>query len=504
MDLEPTTLGDALRRVASRFPDKAALIGVDGSMTWSELDAEVDRAAAVLASTGIGPGDAVATCLTKRPDVVVAFLALARLGAIVAPVNYKLDAQRFADQFAVANVRAVVIEQRFDDLLSDVIAPLGGRVVYVGPPGRHRGHGWSDAVPPATLPVPSPGDPVYYNYTSGTTGHPKAAIHTHADVLGNARSGVDGLGFGPDDVFMGMFSVFAHPHELFHRALLTGATCVIVDTMSPRVVCELIARHRVTWMMAVPSFYEMMLEHASSDRDLSSLRVLESGGAWVSPGTLERLERHFQCGFMPVWGSTETCGVALAMRPDQPRRPGALGRPVPPYEIAIFDAHDRPVSDGSVGEMRVRGPAVAREYVGMPEESARAFGDGWYHTGDLVQKGEDGLYTFIGRHHDMLKVGGIRVFPLEIEVVLHTHPAVAEAVVVRAEERVRGEVPRAVVRLTPGSSATDQEIRAFCRARLAAYKVPRIVEIWDEVPRLPNGKVDRRRIEHTPIRPEDS
>ena len=123
---------------------------------------------------------------------------------------------------------------------------------------------------------------------------------------------------------MGMFSVFAHPHVLFHRALLTGATCVVVDTLSPRIALDLVAKHRVTWMMAVPSFYEMMLDQGQG-ADTSSLRVLESGGAWVSPDTLGRMERAFGCGFMPVWGSTETCGVALAMRPDRPRKAGATG-----------------------------------------------------------------------------------------------------------------------------------------------------------------------------------
>jgi long-chain acyl-CoA synthetase len=500
IDPDHTTLGDALRAIAGANPDKLALIGAERGLTWAALDAEVDRVAALWLSVGIGAGDVVCTCTSKRPEVVINFLALARIGAIVAPINHKLEHARIVDQVEVANMRGLLIEGVHDDIADGIADRVGGRVVIVGGSSRHRGTPWSanEALAPARMAGPSPHDPVYYNYTSGTTGRAKAAVHTHAQVLWNARSGVDELGFAPDDVFLGMFSVFAHPHELFHRALITGSTCVILDTMSPRVVCEAIAAHRVSWMMAVPSFYEMMLEHGGGGMDLASLRTLESGGAWVSPTTLDRLEAHFGCGFMPVWGSTETCGVALAMRPDRPRTPGATGRPVAPYEVIVVDDHDRPVTDGSPGEMWVRGPAVAREYVGMPGESASAFTNGWYRTGDLVRVGPDGLFHFVGRRYDMLKVGGIRVFPLEIEQVLRLHPEIAEAVVVRAEERVRGEIPRAVLRLVPGATLSAQQIRAFCRDHLAIYKVPRIVEIWAEIPRLPNGKVDRAAVAATP------
>jgi long-chain acyl-CoA synthetase len=213
------------------------------------------------------------------------------------------------------------------------------------------------------------------------------------------------------------------------------------------------------------------------------------------------LEDRFGCGFMPVWGSTETNGVALAMRPDLPRKGGATGAAVAHYEVGVFDDHGRPVPDGESGEMWVRGPAVSPGYVAMPEETERAFHEGWYHTSDLVRRDADGFYYFVGRKHDMLKVGGIRVFPLEIEQVLIAHPAVLEVVVVRAEERVRGEIPRAILRRAPGAELTGQDVRNFCREHLAVYKVPRIVEFWDVIPKLPNGKIDRKAVEATPPDP---
>jgi long-chain acyl-CoA synthetase len=165
--------------------------------------------------------------------------------------------------------------------------------------------------------------------------------------------------------------------------------------------------------------------------------------------------------------------------------------------VGIFDDRGRPVEQGESGEMWVRGPAVSTGYVNMPNQSADAFSDGWYHTSDLVRQDDQGFFHFVGRKHDMLKVGGIRVYPLEIEQVLVTHVDIAEAVVVRAVERVRGEVPRAVIRLEEGSSLSAKQVRAFCREHMAVYKAPRIVEFWDEIPKLPNGKVDRRKITAT-------
>lgn len=492
------TLGAALHAAADRWPQKAALIGLDGAMTWAALDREVDRVAALWQAIGIGRGDPVGLCASKRPEVVVAFLALARIGAIAVPINFKLEPGRIVDQFENAGVNGVLLESKLDEVAAHVLHRVGNRILYVGGRGRYAGRDWDDDAGSPARPEISPHDPVYYNTTSGTTGRPKAAVATHANILWNALSGVEGLGFSGDDTFLGMFSVFSHPHELFNRALLTGSTCVVVDTMSPRVVCQLVEKHRITWMMAVPSFYEMMLEHvAAGEFDVSSLRVLESGGAWVSPDTLERLEARFGCGFMPVWGSTETNGVALAMRPDRPRTAGATGQAVARYEVGVFDDHGRPLPDGREGELWVRGPAVSRRYVAMADDDERVFQDGWYRTSDLVRRDAEGFFWFVGRRHDMLKVGGIRVFPLEIEQVLVAHPAIAEVVVVRAEERVRGEVPRAVVRPVPGVALTTQEVKAFCRQHLAVYKVPRIVEIWDAIPKLPNGKIDRQAVQAT-------
>jgi len=460
----------------------------------------VDRLATLLAGVGIGPGDVVGALISKRPEVVTGFLALARLGAIYAPINFKLHPDHIRDQFATANIRAVFTEDTYDSLLKGVLPELPdpGRIIYVDGPGRHGGThtGEADGLAPfSDAPDVHPDTPCYYNFTSGTTGRPKGAITTHRNILANGIDTIEAMSFTADDVFLGMFSVFAHPHELFHRSLLLGSPFVILDTMSPRVVAAAVERFKVCWMMAVPSFYEMMLDYGEPGdlggrHDLSSLRVLEAGGAYVGGEALARMEAQFSARFMPVWGCTEATGVALVNGPDV-RREGATGRPVPGYEIRIVDERGRDVEAGSVGEMVLRGPAMASGYIGNPEETAALYRDGWYHTQDLVRQDDEGWVHFIGRKSEMLKIGGIRVYPLEIEKVLKDHPDVRDVVVVRAEERVRGEVARAVVSTVSGSTVDSRSLAAYCRDRLAVYKVPRLIEFWREVPKLPNGKIDK-------------
>jgi long-chain acyl-CoA synthetase len=295
-----------------------------------------------------------------------------------------------------------------------------------------------------------------------------------------------------------MFSVFAHPHELFHRSILVGGAFVILDTLSPRVVAQAVEQFRVRWMMAVPSFYEMLLDHGGPGEpigrhDLSSLRVLEAGGAYVGAQALARMEARFDARFMPVWGCTEATGVALANGPHE-RVDGATGRPVEGYEIRVVDDRGRDVEVGSMGEMILRGPSMTQEYIGNEEETQALYQDGWYHTQDLVRCDDEGWFHFVGRKSEMLKIGGIRVYPLEIEKVLKDHPDIRDAVVVRAEERVRGEVARAVVSVAYGSTVDVRTLQTYCRERLAVYKVPRIVEFWREIPKMPNGKIDKQAV----------
>jgi long-chain acyl-CoA synthetase len=315
----------------------------------------------------------------------------------------------------------------------------------------------------------------------------------------NTLSSVETLGYRADDRFLCMFSVFAHPHELFARPLALGGSLALVDSLNVRAVARAIERFGVTWVMAVPSFYEMLSEHAAgAGADLSCLRMLEAGGAHLPPRAYARLADQLAAPLVPVWGSTETSGVAVAQREGAPCTPGSMGFVSRHYEARVVADDGTPARAGETGELWIRGPAVVDGYWGDADETDRHFRDGWYRTGDLVRRAEDGEFTFCARRSEMMKIGGIRVFPLEIELALRAHDAVGEAVVVRAEETLRGEIARAIVVLRPGARATVRELRMHCRGRLALYQVPRIIELWDAIPRTPAGKVDKAAIMATP------
>lgn len=497
---------EVLHQTASRVPDRVALLSEHREMTWAEIEQESAQLAGLLTQIGIQFGDVVGFMIDKRPEVVVGMLACYRIGAIMAPINFKLHPDRIIDQIQTSRISAVVTQGSRESLLENIhrhITDDVRRIIYIDEPKRAGATAYTDLhrAPQAPIdPRVHADTPCYYNYTSGTTGRPKGAVTTHRHINENAVSTIEGLGFTESDIFLGMFSVFAHPHELFHRSVIVGGAFAILDSLSPRRIAQLVEHFKITWMMAVPSFYEMMLDYAQvpgqrEGHDLSSLRLLESGGAFVGAETMARMEAAFGARMVPVWGCTEATGVALANGPGDWRRPGATGRPIPGYEIRIVTDDGEDVAVGEVGEMLLRSPAVATAYVNQPDYTAQAFTeDGWYRTSDFVRQDEDGFVYFSSRRSEMLKIGGIRVYPLEIEKALLKHPDIRGAVVVRAEERLRGEIARAVVCTEPQSTLSVRDVQQWCRQQLAGYKVPRLVEFWSAIPTLPNGKVDKQAI----------
>lgn len=508
-DLRPfarLTLGETLSVTRAHFPDKIAVRFEDRTWTWTEVDEEVNRLARLLADLGVGRGDAVGLWMNKRPEVVFGFLAAARLRALAVPFNFKQNPDKIVFQVHQLGLAAVLTQAEHLPQVSacEELLPDPRRILVVEDEAageRFTPMAARAAFSPETVDLgATPDEVVYLNYTSGTTGLPKGAVTTHEMIQWNAISSIETLGTRRDDVFLCMFSVFAHPHELFHRPMLLGGTLCLVDSLNSHHVARAIDRHRVTWVMAVPSFYEMLLDHLDAgELDLSCLRVLESGGAHVPAETLHRLEQRFAATFLPVWGSTETTGVAVANSPITGRKPGTMGRAARNYEVRVVGDGGRDVAPGETGEMWVRGPAVVSGYYRDEEETRAHFKDGWYHSNDLVSVDEEGFFTFQGRSNEMMKIGGIRVFPLEIELAIRQHPKVHDVVVVRAEEKLRGEVARAVVILKPGETCSWREIKAHCRRLLALYKVPRYVEFWESIPRTPAGKVDKKAITATPV-----
>ena len=494
------TLGDLIDRAAERFPDRVAIYSEEENLTYRELLRRVNVFANWLLSSGFQKGDRIAGLVRRTPAVIISFLAAAKAGGIYCPLNFKLEEAKLRYITGSIDPFAVVVDSSLQEqysFMKDELSP-GAAALWVGdaPAGDEElGRVLSSSRSVEPIADIDSSDPVYLNYTSGSTGMPKGAVTTHANLMWNTISAIETLKITPDDIFMGMFAVFSHPHDLFLRSLYLGGSIVLLDSIHPRTVVRTIATYRVNLVMGVPSMYEIMIPHMRLRRhELGSLRMLEMGGAHVARELNDDIYRIVKARMVPVWGSTETTGIALAMPVDGEYKKGSVGMPCKYYRIKIVDADGNEVSKGQVGEMLIRGPAVISSYWEDGAAFSSVFVDGWYRSGDYFRRDGGGYYYFVGRRENMIKVGGIKVFPLEIENIIASHPQVSKVAVIGAREKLRGEIPRAVIVAAKGSSLSVKEIRRYCKRKLADYKIPRLIDFADSLPKTGSGKIDRKAI----------
>ena len=481
--LHESTLDGVVHRNAQTLPEGTALVDATQSLTWAQLEARVDSLAGALRERGLQPGGDLLAFPRRTVELPVLFLATARAGGIFVPLDSK-GVDRIDPELA-ASAQLIWGAPGFEEAAT--------RAAREGDPGRVLDSSLEDLLSHPGIGSPSrdPGAVCYLNCTSGSTGRSKGAPTTHAQVQWNTRATLETFPFTSEDRFCCLFAPFAHPHEHFARPFALGATAVMIDSLRPRSVLRGLVEHGVTWLFAIPSAYELLLAHLDGEKHNSNLRIAECGGAVVTPDLVHRAEKALGCDFLPIWGCTESTGVVLHVPPWEADRPlECLGKPVAHYTAEVVDPD--PVS--GVGELRIQGPAVVGGYRNRAGETAERFVDGWYHTGDLVQQEADGSFRFMGRMEEMIKVGGVKVYLLEIERCVAEFPGVDQVVVVPASDRVHGETPRAVVVREAGSRLNRQDVLALCRERLPAPMVPRQVEFWDELPRTAAGKVDKRAV----------
>ncbi len=490
---------------AESFPHKTAVIHKDVTLDFETLHSLVERCAAGLAGLGLGRGAKVALLSEKTPELLVLFVACARLGSMVVPLNYQLKPAVLGEIIRSYDIDALIAAGKFLRLLSK--APKGHKalknLVVCGPCDAEAGGGlqkWEefiDKAPGGLGPIEVDDDePFYLNFTSGATGAPKAAVTTHANLFYNTIASVETLGLRHNDVHLCMFPAYLHPHEIFLRGLYLGGTSVLENSLFPKSVARAISEHGVTCMMGAATLYERLLPFASnSEFDYETLRIAESGGMI----TRETLNRAFEAGFgipiTPVWGSTETAGIAVAPHAGEVRRGGSVGKAALHYSIRVVREDGSDAADMELGEMFVSGKGVTSGEYGAPgqahDKTSDAFSDGWFKTGDLVKRDEDGFIYFVDRKDSMMKVAGMKVFPAAIERVLKEHPAIEDVCIIPVEDGLRGQAPRAIVVKRPGVSVDALAIKAFCASKLAPYEVPKSFEFRESIPRSPSGKLLR-------------
>ena len=506
-------------------------------MTYRELQADVDRFAAALTRLGVGPGIRVAVQLPNLPQTVIAFYAALSLGATVVMTNPLYVEREIEHQWNDAGCTvAVVADFLFDRRVAHIreklavehyviasipdflrfplnlLAPLRLRradpplLASVKPgPGVHLMRSlMKQTAPDRPRPAITMDDTALLQYTGGTTGVAKGAMLTHRNLSCNVQQVtawfVDVRRGG--EVMMGVlpfFHVFGLTVAMAFPLSVAGA---VVLMPNPRDMPQLIAsisKHRVTLFPAVPAMFNAIVNAQGVERlDLTSVRSCFSGSAPLPPDILQRFEKMTGGKIVEGYGLTETSPVTHANPLDGRRKIGSIGVPLPNTDMKVVSLDDgtTEVGVGKQGELLLKGPQVMRGYWNVPEQTAAAFTDGWFRTGDVAAVDADNYTFIVGRKKDMIIAGGYNIYPDEIDAVLVAHPAVLEAATVGIPDPKRGETVKSFVVLRPGQRATADELTEYCRRELAAYKVPRSFAFLDELPKSSALKILRRELQH--------
>jgi long-chain acyl-CoA synthetase len=490
------SLSSVLDRTVAEHASHPAIRLDDLVLDYSELREAAGRVTSLLSSLGVVAGDRVGIMLPNVPAFPMAFYGALGAGAVVVPMNPMLKSREVAYYLSDSGAKVLFAWYSADVEAAKGATATGTRVVRVDDPdmttllaGRFALHTWVGR---------DDDDDAVVLYTSGTTGQPKGAQLTHANLTRNAALTAETLlGTGPDDVVMGclpLFHVFGLTCGL-NATIAGGGTLTLLPRFDAGKALSIIARDRVTIFEGVPTMYAAMLHHPdSAAADASSLRTCVSGGAAMPVEILHGFEKAFGCTILEGYGLSETSPVASFNHPNAERKPGSIGTPVVGVEMRVVGPEGAELPAGEVGEIVIRGHNVMKGYWGRPDATAEAIPDGWFRTGDLARVDEDGYFFIVDRKKEMIIRGGYNVYPREIEEVLYEHPAVAEAAVVGMPDDDLGEEVGAAVALKPGATATSDELQAFVKERVAAYKYPRQVWLVDELPKGPTGKILRREV----------
>ncbi|MGD8404653.1 MAG: AMP-binding protein [Anaerolineales bacterium] len=489
-----------------KYPHKTAIEFIDPPLqrvSYAELDESVSRTADYLQSLGVQPGDRVALQLSKCLEFILLHMATVRLGAITLPLNlayppdelkyfledsgaklfFALDSNKANIQSILPNLpdlqECIFLDPAEPDKFQSLIAP-------------------SDVHLDKDLEIlnqQSNDNTAVIIYTSGTTGRPKGAEITHGNLESNLQALHKIWGWQPDDVLLHVLPIF-HVHGLFvalHGALHAGATALLMREFDPGRTLQNLVERKCTVLMAVPTIHRRLLDVPEAKGfDLAHVRLITSGSDRLPDEVFIDFQETFGHTLLERYGMTET-GMNCSNPLNDERRIGSVGHPLPNVEVRIVESESRAtLPDGVIGELEIRGPNVFKGYWGQPEKTAESFSaEGWFKTGDLGFREEDGYITLCGRSKDLIISGGLNIYPPEVERVLVEHPAVDTCAVIGCPDAEWGERVTAVVVLNRGEAVSETNLIAFCRERLASYKSPKTVVFQNQLPRNAMGKVQK-------------
>ncbi len=496
-------VGRVLSETARRRPHKIAIIFRDEHITFSALDLMATRLANKLRGFEITKGDRVAIILPNSSQFAVAYFAVLKLGAVGVPLDFRLKGEEIQPILIDAEVKAVITTSHYQSasVFSEVKGIAG--IIATGERINDKVTQYEEVVGDASLSSELMVDSeeeedALYLYTSGTTGAPKAVV----------------LAFSHLDLFPEVLTMFCKTSEndvlgcplpmshisgpiVCNETAVRGSTLCIFDQLRPDKILAAMEKHRVTYFFGVPPIYEAILHVPHRERyDLSSLRFISMMGTSISLELLKSFKKEFpSVAVIQGYGLTETSPqVTLMPLEYEEKKRGSIGIAVPHAQIKIVDEEGKEVPSDEVGELIVTGPMVMKGYHNNPEATRERIKDGWLYTGDLCKKDRDGFYYHLGRKDDMIIVGGLNVYPAEVEQVLKEHPLIKEAGVVGITDEDRGATIKAAVVIQPDSQITKREIISFCKQKLARFKVPKVIEFWDALPKSSTGKIARKQL----------
>src|SRR3954463_10728094 len=478
-----SSLDQQLTDTAARHADRTALKLDDATLTYAAFDEAASRVAGLLRERGLQPGDRVGLMLPNVPYFPVIYYGILRAGGVVVPMNVLLKGREVNFYLSDPGAKHLFAWHDFAAAAQEGAEQAGAEAIIVAPGEFER---LLEQAPSTPENAEREGDDTaVILYTSGTTGTPKGAELTHENLYRNAEVTARTLAKATEeDVILGalpLFHAFGQTCAM-NVAVLAGACLTLIPRFAGDKALEIIKRDGVTVFEGVPTMYHALLG-AAGDHDVSSLRLCISGGAAMPVEVMRRLEEEFGCIILEGYGLSETSPVASFNHPGRERKPGSIGTPIEGVEMKLID-----------GEIAIRGHNVMKGYRNKPEATEKAMQDGWFLTGDVARVDDDGYFFIVDRKKDMIIRGGYNVYPREIEEVLYEHPAVSEAAVIGVPDESMGEEVGAAVVLKEGAEASADEIRAYVKERVAAYKYPRKVWFPDELPKGPTGKILKREI----------
>jgi long-chain acyl-CoA synthetase len=485
-----------VERAAKFFPDKSAVLFEGSALTYRDLNGRVDRLANALSANGVGRGQCVALYLPNIPAFTICYLAAVRIGAIALSINsmYKSEELDY-----ILNDSGTVLIATTGELLPNIplasCPTLKQVVVCEGDPQGHPTlDEWLEKASGLHVVADmGPNDPAVLLYTSGTTGFPKGATLSHGNVVSNAWATVHHAGYTREDrmiLFLPLFHVFGQ-NFIMNATFQACATLVLHRRFVPDAVLDSIRRDRVSMFFAVPTIYIGLLNMPLPDDALSSIRYEFSAAATMPREISSRWTERYGRPVFEGYGLTE-CSPFACYNHDFRHKFGSVGTPIENTEIRILDADDRELPLGQWGEICIKGPGVMQGYWNKPEETRQALRNGWLHSGDIGMMDDEGYVFIVDRVKDMINVSGFKVWPAEVEQFLYKHPSVKEVAVYGSPHPEKGEMVVAAIVLRDDVMATGEEIIAYCRSHMAAYKAPARVDFVSELPKSATGKILKR------------